>query len=118
MIRWHLADYLAAHDLNAHQLAQRSGLSLTTVYAITGSKVQRVDLKTLERILLTLRELTGDEVQVGDLLSLGSSQEPQRASPPWQALVGLLDHPAFDERSVASIEDDLARSLESGPLRR
>jgi DNA-binding Xre family transcriptional regulator len=90
MIRWRLSSYLSRHHLNANQLSRRSGLSPTTVYPIARGEIQRVDLKTLEAILLALRDMTGERVDVGDLLEL---EETRETGAPWETLAGLFDVP-------------------------
>lgn len=87
-MRWKLQAYLERHDLNAHRLVKASGLSSNTVYPMTRGETQRVSLATLETILLALRDLTGESVNVGDLLEL---EYAHPASAPWEALAGLFD---------------------------
>ncbi len=68
MMRWKLQDYLEQHGLNAHQLVQHSGLSTATIYPMTRGELQRVDLRTLERVVAALRDMTQEPVGVSDLL--------------------------------------------------
>lgn len=87
-MRWKLQDYLERHDLNAHRLVKASGLSSNTVYPMTRGEAQRVRLATLETVLLALRDLTGERVDVSDLLEL---EDNHTTDAPWETLAGLFD---------------------------
>lgn len=91
-MRWTLADYLERHGLNANQVAMHAGLSPNTVYPMARGDMRRVDLKTLEAVVLALRDMTGERVEVGDLLELEDKRE---ASAPWEALSGIFDVPGM-----------------------
>ncbi len=87
-MRWTLADYLERHNLNANQVAMRASLSPNTVYPMARGDMRRVDLKSLEAVLLALRDMSGEQVRIGDLLELEDKRE---ADAPWEALSGILD---------------------------
>ena len=70
-LHWHLADYLETRQLTAYALGKAMGTSyMNTVYKMAkkGKEPSRVDLPTLLRILDGLRKLTGEEVQLSDIL--------------------------------------------------
>lgn len=70
-IHWRLADYLETRHLTAYALAKAMGTSyMNTVYKMAkkGKEPSRVDLPTLLRILDGLRKLTGEDVQLTDIL--------------------------------------------------
>ena len=69
-MRWKLNDYLDRHGLNPHQLVTATGLSTRTVYPMTAGSPTRVDLRSLEVIIFALRKLTGERVELTDLLEL------------------------------------------------
>ena len=73
-MRWKLRDYLDRHGLNPHQLVTATGLSTRTVYPMTAGDSTRVDLRSLETIVFALRKLTGERVELTDLLEL---EEPE-----------------------------------------
>jgi len=67
-MRWKLKDYLDRHDLTPHQLALEAKLSVNTVYPMARGQAERISLKTIDRVIAALRELTGEDVDIGDLL--------------------------------------------------
>ena len=69
-MRWKLNDYLDRHGLNPHQLVTATGLSTRTVYPMTAGDSTRVDLRSLETVIFALRKLTGERVELTDLLEL------------------------------------------------
>ena len=69
--RWKLAEFLKARNLSAYALAKASNVKqLNTVYRIarSGHEPTRIDLPTLTAVLDGLRKLTGEEVQLSDIL--------------------------------------------------
>ncbi len=75
-IKVRLDRFLAENSLSAHRLARtlRGQVSQTTVYAwCRADEVKRLDLHTLAGVLGGLRQLTGREVSLSDLLE--ESQE-------------------------------------------
>lgn len=70
-IRWRLADYLEERGLSAYAVGKAMGTSyMNTVYRMArrGDEPARVDLPTLSRVIDGLRKLTGEEVQITDIL--------------------------------------------------
>lgn len=69
-IEWRLPELLDELGITRHQLAQamtgKTATRLTTLYRMKDPK--RVDLGVLAEIITALRELTGTEVGVGDVL--------------------------------------------------
>ena len=61
-IRNHLSRVMGERRLKIQDVADRSGLAYTTVFALYHDKVRRVDLATLDALCRALG------VQVGDLL--------------------------------------------------
>lgn len=71
VVRWRLGAYLGERRITAYALAKASGISrMNTIYRIArpGSEPSRVDLPTLAAILDGLRKLTGEDVQITDIL--------------------------------------------------
>ena len=69
--RWKLAKFLKDKKLSAYALAKASGIKQpNTVYRIArvGYEPGRIDLSTLTAVLDGLRKLTGEEVQLSDIL--------------------------------------------------
>lgn len=71
LVRWRLADFLEAHGVTAYALGKATGTTyMNTIYRIArrGHEPTRVDLPTLAMILDGLRKLTGEDVQITDVL--------------------------------------------------
>ena len=71
VVRWKLADFLESRGLTAYGVTKASSLTrMSTVYRIAkrGDEPSRVDLPTLASILDGLRKLTGEDVQITDIL--------------------------------------------------
>lgn len=69
-VNWKLSEYLERHELTPYRLMEHSGLSSNTVYPIARNDAERVSKKVLERLVVALRELTGENVEIGDILKL------------------------------------------------
>ena len=67
-IKWKLKELLDAHDLTPYRLMKQSGLAHGTVYRIVNGEANGVDTATLDATIRALRELTGQQVDVADLL--------------------------------------------------
>ena len=80
LVRWKLAAYLKAHNLTAYKVAQKIGgmTRVPTVYRMADpNKIPgRVDLGTLAEVLVALRQLTGEAVDIGDLLEFDVDGTP------------------------------------------
>jgi DNA-binding Xre family transcriptional regulator len=95
-VRWKLKDFLDAHNLSTYQLVDKAHgkLSRTGVYRLTDSDVSGVRFESLAAIIPALRELTGEEVQIGDLLEyVGEPPAPDSRRSAWRQLQGALDDP-------------------------
>ena len=67
-VKWMLEATLRRYAKNSHALVQASGLAKTTVYSIVNGETTSVDLKTLEKLLLGLEQLTGEPMNIEDIL--------------------------------------------------
>jgi len=69
--RWRLEKFLKARGLSAYALGKASNVKqLNTIYRIArpGHEPSRIDLPTLTAVLDGLRKLTGEDVQLTDIL--------------------------------------------------
>ncbi len=76
-VEWRLKDYLVAHDLTAYQLVKASSLAPNTVYSLARGKQTQVRLDTIAGVLGGLRQLTGSEVALTDILVHETKPEPE-----------------------------------------
>ena len=71
-INWKLNEFLEAHDLTAYRLATTldTHTRAPTIYRLAKKDVElsRIDFNVLATIIDGLRELTGEEVTISDLL--------------------------------------------------
>lgn len=69
--RWRLAEFLSERNLSVYAVAKGRGVTrMNSIYRMArrGDEPQRVDLHVLAEVVAELRELTGENVQIGDLL--------------------------------------------------
>ncbi len=70
MIIWKLKPFLEQHHISAYALAKQVApkLAANTVYSLVRETPKRVDIESLEIILIALKELTGEKVDIPQLL--------------------------------------------------
>lgn len=112
-VRWKLKDFLDAHNLSAYQLVDKAHgrLSRTGVYRLTDSDVSGVRFESLAAIIPALRELTGEEVEVGDLLEYVGPPAPTPQKKAWRRLIGALQDPD-SPGDIAERHDDYLAEAE------
>jgi predicted transcriptional regulator len=68
-VNWKLKPLLEQHDLTVYKLAQESGIAIPWLYnLLRGEGAKNANRGTLERLITTLRRLTGRTISVCDLL--------------------------------------------------
>lgn len=103
IVEWRLKDYLKRHELTAYQLVRASNLAPNTVYSLARGQQNQVRLDTIAGVLRGLRELTGDEVALTDILIHEVQPEPEEDDQDLLLASGTADlQAALDE-----IESDL-----------
>lgn len=104
-IRWKLKEFLDTNEVNAHRLAQLTAgqLSQNGVYRLTGDDLKGVRFESLAVLIPALIELTGKDVQVGDLLEYVGEKPPKKKT--WRDLIGAFDDPD-SPGDVAELHDD------------
>jgi hypothetical protein len=73
-LRLNLGKYLEQHNISAYRVVQVSKLSPNTVYALARKPSKRIDLDTVSAVLAGLETITGENVQLGDLIEDMDSQ--------------------------------------------
>ena len=76
-IAWRLREVLEEHGISRYRLAKATGgqLSQNAVYQLTSGNVPaRIELRTLEVVVLTLRRLTHEPITIQDLLAISSGE--------------------------------------------
>jgi hypothetical protein len=76
VIRWKLSEYLEKHGLTAYRLATTldSHTRAPTIYRLAREDIElsRIDFNVLATVIDGLRELTGEQVALTDLLEYQS----------------------------------------------
>lgn len=111
-MKWRLKDYLARNNITAHQLALESKLSLNSVYPAVRGQAERVSLATLDRMLAALDQLTGQRVELTDLLERDDAApgaQPEKRG--WLELAGTFDDPTSPGDIAAQHDDYLGKAL-------
>ncbi len=94
-VKWRLKEFLNENKLNANQLADKSHgqLSRNGVYRLTADDLSGIRFNSLAVILPALRELTGREVRIDELLEITPPDplNPKRGA--WRRLRGALNDP-------------------------
>jgi Cro/C1-type HTH DNA-binding domain len=67
-LRLNLGKYLEQHNISAYRVVQVSKLSPNTVYALARKPSKRIDLDTLSAVLAGLGSITGENVELSDLI--------------------------------------------------
>lgn len=71
---WKLKSVLEQHNITVYRLADVSGVPRNTLYKLVNKEPARVDLGTLDAVLNALDELTGERVNVADLLERAANE--------------------------------------------
>ena len=74
-VRWKVYEILKAHDISVYRLMKESGLAQGTVYRLVKGDTSTVNAETLDRVMTTLRRLTGKRLQISDLLDYEDPRE-------------------------------------------
>lgn len=121
IVRWKFKEFLDTHGLSAAQVVDKAQgkLSRNGVYRLTDPELGGVRFESLAAIIPALRELTGEDVAVGDLLEYIDEAPPKKKT--WRDLVGTLgdvDGPTdMAERHDDYLGEALLEEHEQGTLR-
>lgn len=69
-MKWKVKEFLERHNRTPYALWKASGLSRTTVYAITGGQMDGLQFETLGKLIGGLEQITGRQVELGDVLEI------------------------------------------------
>ncbi len=87
-VRWKFKEFLHAHGLSTSQVVDKTHgkLSRNGVYRLTDDELKGVRFESLAAVIPALSELTGKDVQVGDLLEYVGEEPPRKKT--WRDLIG------------------------------
>lgn len=69
-VKWKVKEILEQHEKTPYALWKASGVSRTTLYAITGGKMDGLHFDTLDKLIRGLEKLTGKTITPNDLLEV------------------------------------------------
>ena len=69
-MRWKVKEYLDSQGKTPYALWKSSGLSRTTVYAITANQLDGVQFETMGKLIEGLEKMTGKRVELSDVLEV------------------------------------------------
>lgn len=80
-LEWKFKEYLKQHDVTPYRLQKELGgqVSHRLSYDWARERPERLHLAVLERVMAALEDLTGEPVEIGDLLTFVPDPEPQGA---------------------------------------
>jgi uncharacterized membrane protein len=67
-LRLNLGKYLEHHHISAYRVVQVCKLAPNTIYTLARQPAQRIDLDTISALLAGLQTITGQPVQIADLI--------------------------------------------------
>lgn len=67
-VHWTVRPLLERHGITPYRLMKESGLAQGTVYRLVNGDTRSLNAETLDRVMGALRRLTGEEVEIADLL--------------------------------------------------
>lgn len=76
VLNWKVKEYLTKHGITPYRLMREAGLGQGTVYRLANNEADGVHKETLERVIRTLRRLTGEATQIDDLLIYERKKRP------------------------------------------
>jgi DNA-binding Xre family transcriptional regulator len=69
-MRWKVKEFLELHGKTPYALIKASGLTQTTIYGISQGKPTEARFETLECLIRGLESLTGQTVELTDILDV------------------------------------------------
>ncbi len=68
MIVWRLKNTMDRLNVSRYALAKTSGITINTIRSMYAGAPQRTDFRVIDQVIVTLRELTGADVTLADVL--------------------------------------------------
>ena len=67
-VHWTVKPLLDRHGITPYRLMKESGLAQGTIYRLVNGDTRSLNADTLDRVMSALRRLTGEEIELSDLL--------------------------------------------------
>ena len=68
MVSWKLKDTMDAHGVTRYALQKETGAAMNTLRAMYDGSTRRPDLDVLDGVIKALRQITGKQINLGDVL--------------------------------------------------
>jgi len=67
-VTWNVRPILERHNITPYRLMKESKLAQGTVYRLVNGDTRSLNADTLDKVMAALRRLTGEHIEIGDLL--------------------------------------------------
>ena len=91
-VRLKLREVLEHSGVTVYRLGEVSGVPRNTLYNLVNRDRERLDLGVLDKVMTALEQLTGERVELTDLLER-SAVPSSRQKKSWRELAGSFDDP-------------------------
>lgn len=68
MVSWKLKETMDAHGVTRYALQKETGAAMNTLRGMYDGSTERPDLKVLDSVIRALRQLTGKQINLNDVL--------------------------------------------------
>lgn len=68
-VLWTVKPVLARHNITPYRLMKESGLAQGTAYRLANGDTRSLNADTLDRVMTALRRLTGEAIEISDLVT-------------------------------------------------
>ena len=80
-VRWQLRTFLQQHNVSVYAVWKASGISKTTLYAISNGHMDGVQFDTLAKLVGGLERILGRRVTLEDILEVTRNEAPETDHP-------------------------------------
>lgn len=105
-VRWKLRDFLEQNNLTTYALVRASDLAPNTVYSLARGSTKHVRLDTVAGVLGGLRQLTGHEVGLSDILEHEVAPEPEIMDEETRAWLGAALAPEIEPYEWGDVDPE------------
>jgi hypothetical protein len=112
ILDWRFASLLSREGITPYRLHKylaRHDVSRTTVYRWAKEPPGSLDLELVGHVLEALREATGKQYVLSDIIDFVSGGE--ESVPAWRRLIGAWDHPSAPEDGSSNVDRYLDEDL-------
>jgi DNA-binding Xre family transcriptional regulator len=75
-VHWKVKALLDKHGISVYRLWQESGLAQATVYRLARGDTGSLNADTINGLMQALRRLTGEQIEIADIIEYQDPEEP------------------------------------------